>query len=184
MSENTGAENEIRAWALEHHIPQAAIDRWLRLNAVDALAILAAVRELRLRTGQFLNALDMLIETSVRQGEGAAAILMRRDLQAIIRGGGSRPERATAFVDKLRELRYPRLTRTREKLESAIATMRLPRGLTMVLPRDLGSDELVIRMTLHSAADFEQQLAALADRTQKIKAVIEALGGSPENRIE
>ena len=180
MSEDTGYRATVRAWAMEHHVPEAAVGRWLELGEADALAILAVARELRLRTGQLLSALEMLAEIGVREGQGAAGILARRELLAIIGGGGSRPERASVFIDKLRELRYPRLARTRAKLEAAVAAMRLPHGLTVVLPKDLGSDELMIRMTMRRAAELEKLLAALAERREEIQALIEALGGSHE----
>jgi hypothetical protein len=180
VSEDTGYRAAVQAWATEHHIPEAAVGRWLELGEADALEILAVARELRLRTGQLLSALEILAEIGVREGESAAAILARRELRVVIGGGGSRPERASAFVDKLRELRYPRLARIRAKLEAAVAAMRLPHGLTVVLPKDLSSDELMIRVTVRSAAELEKLLAALAERSEEIKALVEALGGSHE----
>ena len=180
MSEDTGYGATVRAWAIEHHVPESLTSPWLELGEADALAILTVAQELRLRTGQLLSALEMLAEIGVREGEGAARILARRELRAVIEGGGSRPERASAFIDKLRELRYPRLGQTRARLEAAVAAMRLPHRLTLVLPKDLSSDELMIRMTVRSAAELEKLTAALAERREEIKALIEALGGLDE----
>jgi hypothetical protein len=180
VTQEIGYKAEVRAWALEHHVPLAGVERWLELSETDALAILAVAQDLRLRTGQLLSALEMLAEIGVREGEGAARLLARDELRAAIRGGGSRPERASAFIEKLRELRYPRLARTRAKLEAAVTAMRLPRGLTVVLPKDLSSDELMIRVTARSAVELETLIAALGMHKEEIKAVIEALGGSDE----
>lgn len=168
----------VRQWAVEHHLPQAAVERWLRFEEADARALLEVARELHLRTGQLLSVLEILEEVGVREQAAAASVLGREDLRRIIRGGGSRPERASALLDKLREIRYPRLSRARAKLEEAVAAMRLPRGLTVVLPRDLGSDELMVRLTARSAGEFEKLLQALADRREQIKSIIETLGGS------
>jgi hypothetical protein len=170
----------VRAWAAEHHLPPAAVDRWLALGRTDALAIVAVAQELRLRTGQLLNILELLDEIGVREGEGAAGILARDELHRTIHGSGSRPERASALVDKLRELRYPQLSRTRTELERAVAAMRLPRGLTVVLPKDLSSDELLVRLTAHSQSEFEKLLQALVDNREPIQALIAKLGGSDE----
>jgi hypothetical protein len=101
-------------------------------------------------------------------------------LRAPIGGSGSRPERASAFIDKLRELRFPRLARTRTRLEAAVAALRLPRGLTVVLPKDLSSDEVMIRLTVRTPAELENLLVVLADRKEDIKALLEALGGCDE----
>jgi hypothetical protein len=170
----------IKTWAQEHRLPPAAIERWLALGEADALAILTAARDLHLRTGQMLTALDLLAEIAVREREGPASILARDELRAIMTGGGSRPERAAALIEKLRELRYPRLARTRARLEEAVAAMRLPRGLAVVLPRDLSSDEVMIRLTARSPAELENLLAALSGRTEKLKALLRMLGGSDE----
>lgn len=180
MNEDTGYRAAISAWAAEHHIPQAATERWISLGETDALAILAAARELRLRTGQLLSALEMLADIGVRDGIGAATILAQSGLRAALVGRGSRPERARAFIDKLRKLRFPRLARTRSRLEAAVAAMRLPRGLTIVLPKDLASDEVMIRLTVRTAAELENLLAALHGRKEELGALFEALGGSGE----
>jgi len=180
VSEATGYSAAVRAWAIEHHIPEAAVERWIALGETDAVAILEIARELRLRTGQLLSALEMLTEIGVREGLGAAVILARSELRASIGGSGSRPERASAFIDKLRALRFPRLARTRTRLEAAVAALRLPRGLTVVLPKDLSSDEVMIRLTVRSPAELENLLVVLADRKPDIKALLEALGGYDE----
>ena len=180
MNEDTGYRAAISAWAAEHHIPQAAAERWTALGETDALAILTAARELHLRTGQLLSALEMLADIGVREGIGAAAILARPELRAALAGRGSRPERARAFIDKLRELRYPRLSQTRSRLEAAVAAMRLPRGLAIVLPKDLSSDEVMIRLTVRNPAELDNLLAALHGRKEELNALFAALGGSDE----
>ncbi len=180
MSAETAYQAAVREWAAEHHVPQAALDRWLEFGETGALAILTVARDLRLRTGQLLGALEMLADIGMREGQGVASILARTELRPIIRGGGSHPERASALIDKLRELRYPRLARTRAKLESEIAAMRLPPGLTVVLPKDLSSDEVMIRMTVRTAGELDKLSAALMEHREEIKALIEALGGSDE----
>ncbi len=180
MSDEPSYAGAVKAWADEHHVPAAAVERWLMLGEAGALALLSVAGDLRLRTGQLLSALEMLAEISVREGEDAAAILARGEFRTALRGSGSGPERARAFIDKLRELRYPRLARMRTKLETAVTAMRLPRGLTVVLPKDLSSDEVMIRLTVRTPDELENLLGALQRRTEEIKALLEALGGSDE----
>ncbi len=180
MNEDTGYRAAISAWAAEHHIAQAAAERWIALGKTDAIAILAVARELRLRTGQLLSALEMLADIGVRERIGAAAILARPELRAALAGRGSRPERASALIEKLRELRYPRLSQTRARLEAAVGAMRLPRGLAIVLPKDLSSDEVMIRLTVRTPAELDNLLAALCGRKQELNGLFEVLGGSDE----
>ncbi len=173
-------KDEVRAWAGDRHLPKAALDRWLSLPPSDASAILSVARQLRLRTGQLLSALDLLTEIAVREGQGAAAVLSRAELRPMLSGSGSRPERASALLEKLRELRYPRLTRTRAKLEAAVSAMRLPPGLSVLLPRDLASDELVIRLSVRSGAELNELLAALDERRGALEELAGILNGSDE----
>jgi hypothetical protein len=180
MTEATEYRAAVSAWAAAHHLPPAAAERWMAMGETDALAILAAARELRLRTGQLLSALEMLADIGVREGVGAAAILARCELRPALEGRGSGPERASAFIDKLRELRFPRLARTRSKLEAIVAAMRLPQGLTVLLPKDLSSDEVKIRLTVRTPAELEQLTAALDEHQQELSALLQALGGSDE----
>ena len=180
VNEDPGYRAAIGAWAAEHHIPQAATERWAAMDETDALAILAAARELRLHTGQLLSALEMLADIGVRERIGAAAILARPELRAPLAGRGSRPERASALIEKLRELPYPRLSQTRARLEAAVGAMRLPRGLAVVLPKDLSSDEVMIRLTVRTPAELDNLLAALHKRKEELSALFEVLGGSDE----
>lgn len=180
MSNTEDYRIAVQAWAAEHHVPDAALERWLTLGEAGAMALLSVVRELRLRTGQFVNALEMVADIGVRDGQDAAAILARGELRTVMKGGGSRPERASAFIEKLRQMRYPRLARTRARLEAAIAAMRLPRGLNLVLPKDLSSDEVMIRLTVRTSAELETLLEALNGRRKELRKLLEALGGSDE----
>jgi hypothetical protein len=177
VSEETGYRAALKAWAIEHHMPEAALERWIALGETDAMALLETARELRLRTGQLLSALEMLAEIGLRERQGVAAILSRSELRTPLKGARSRPERASAFMAKLRELRFPRLARARARLEAAVAALRLPSGLALVLPKDLSSDEVMIRLTVRTPAELENLLAAIVDRREEIKALLGALGG-------
>jgi hypothetical protein len=50
----------------------------------------------------------------------------------------------------------------------------------VVLPKDLSSDEVMIRLTVRTPDELENLLGALQRRTEEIKALLEALGGSDE----
>ena len=170
----------LREWAGAHHVPPAALDRWLGLGESGAFALWETARNLRMRTGQLLSALEMVSEIALREGESAESVLKRQELRAILRSGGSRPERASAFVEKLRELRYPRLARTHARLQTAVAALKLPPGIALVLPKDLSSDELTIRIKVRTPAELENLLDALQSRVAGLVGILEALGGADE----
>jgi hypothetical protein len=180
MNSESGAEGVIRAYARDHHIPAPALERWLAMDEADALAVLELAHALGLRTGQLLAALELLGDIALRQGTGVGAVMRQPELRALLEASGSRPSRASAYLLRLTELRYPRLHQMRERLTAALKQIKLPRGVTVVLPHDLSSDELLIRLSPRTPAEFDRQLEALREQANELKRLIAALGGSDE----
>jgi hypothetical protein len=170
----------IRDWVEQHRIPAAIVERWLALGTADRDAIFALAEGLRLRTGQFVSAFELLDEIRVREGAGIAGILARRELRSIIDGGGSRPARAHALLESLRAMRFPRLHAAAAELAEKIVELKLPPGIRLVLPRNLGSDELRVEMSARSGAELEQLLDALTARRTALCRIADALGGADE----
>src|SRR6266849_1634133 len=102
MSTPLTTEAEIRAWAALRRLPDAHLERWLALEEPDRAALLEAARRLRLRTGQFVTALELLEEIAVRDPkQGNVAIVIAQDsIRQIFDGAGSVPERAHAFLEE------------------------------------------------------------------------------------
>jgi hypothetical protein len=173
----TGIEAAIRAWGAEKKLPQAHLERWLSLAASDRAAILNVVRALRLRTGATASALELLEEIATREGESIAAILARGDIARIVKGSGSAPERARAFIDVLRTIRYPRLGETVRRLKEEIAALGLPRKISILLPKDLGSDELRVELRARSGAELKRLVEMLRDSADRIARIMDVLGG-------
>lgn len=180
MTPESSAAPVIRAYAESHHVPDAALDRWLAMGEADGLALLELARALKLRTGQLVSALELLGDIALRQGTDPGAVMRQPELQALLAAPGSRPGRASAYLARLTELRYPRLHRMRARLSAALGELKLPRGVTVVLPRDLSSDELQIRLNPRTPAQFDHQLEGLRAQAPGLKRVIAALGGSDE----
>lgn len=171
---------KIRNWAWQHRLPQTHLSKWLALGESDRSAMLNLTETLRLRTGQFVSAFEMLQETAVREHQTIAEIVARPALQRTINGVGSAPGRASRFLDELRAIRFPRLTETTNRLKAEIAALGLPREIAVALPHDLGSDELKIEITAHSAAELKMAIETLANNAGKLARIAEMLGGSGE----
>ncbi|MGO9450268.1 MAG: hypothetical protein ACLQDV_04335 [Candidatus Binataceae bacterium] len=176
----TDLDDEIRELAARRHLPDSRLERWLNLDEASRAAILEVARTLKLRTGQLVTALDLLDEISVREKTDIAALLSRSALRRPLGGRGSAPERARAFLDELRAIRFPRLRETTAHLESVIAALRLPRGIAILLPRDLSSDELTIQLTASGTRELNRLVDALAERKTELGRIISILAGSDE----
>jgi hypothetical protein len=169
--------NAVRAWAEAHHVDRAHLARWLALDGDSAGALLDAASRLRLRVGQLQGALEMLEEIALVERTQAAAVLARAPLKRILEGVGPAPARARAFVDELRAMRFPRLGRALEQIRAEVAALRLPHAIGVMLPKDLGSDELRIEIRVRSGAELRESLRALAERTDGMERILNLLGG-------
>jgi hypothetical protein len=168
---------QIRELAAERRLPPSHIARWLAMDPQSRAAMLDIARSLRLRTGQLVTALETLDEIAVREHVTVAAILDRPDVRRIANGSGSAPSRASALLEALRTLRYPRLKEMQDELRFEVSAMKLPRGVSIDLPKDLGSDELTVSLRVRSGADLAHLLDALDRSRSGLTRIIEMLGG-------
>ncbi|MGH7933721.1 MAG: hypothetical protein ACREQN_11230 [Candidatus Binataceae bacterium] len=173
-------EAAVRAWAAERHLPAAQLEHWLKLAEGDRSALLSFARQLHMRPGQFASALEMLAEIAVREEVTLASVLAHREIERILNGTGSAPERARASLDELRAIRFPRLRRAAERLKAEVASLGLPHGISVILPRDLSSDELRVRITARSAAELDGLIDAIAQNRAGLRRIADLLGGHDE----
>jgi hypothetical protein len=171
-------DTEIRRWAVERHLPDVHLRRWLALAEDDRAALLELVGELRLRTGQFVTAFELLEEIRVRERTPIGAILVRRELRRILDGTGSAPGRTRELIGALRAIRFPRLKRAGDRLAAEIAALGLPTGIKVVLPKELSSDEVRIEISAHGGAELEQLIDSVAAARAGIGRIADLIGGT------
>jgi hypothetical protein len=167
----------VRAWAEPHHLDRVHREGWLALAAYSAAALLDAAGRLRLRVGQLQGALEMLEEIALIDGMQVSAVLARAPLKRILEGVGPAPARARAFVDELRAIRFPRLGHALAQMRAEVAALKLPRSVSVTLPKDLGSDELRIEIRVRSAAEFRESVRALEERADSVERILDLFGG-------
>jgi len=176
----TDLDSEIRSLAASRRLPDSHLEKWLHLDESSRSALLELARTLKLRTAQIVTALDLLDEISVREGKLIADLLDRPSIHRLTRGAGSAPGRAHAFLEELRAMRFPRLRETIVRLETAIAALRLPHGIKLLLPRELSSDELTIQLTVSDADGLERLLNMLMEKRRELARILAMLGGGDE----
>jgi hypothetical protein len=170
-------DQQIRAIADERRLPASHLARWLAMDPPSRAAMLDLARTLRLRTGQLVTALDTLDEITVREHVTIASVLARPEIRRIANGSGSSPSRASALLEALRTVRYPLLKKMQEQLRSEVSALKLPRGISIDLPQELGSDELTVSLRVRTGADLANLLEALDRRRTGLTRIIEMLGG-------
>jgi len=173
-------DTQIRDLAARRHLPESHLARWLQFDQPARAAILQAAQALKLRTGQLVVVLDLLDEICVRGKTSATALLVEPTLHRCINGSGSAPERARNFLAQLRAIRFPRLRQTVSELEAAIAGMRLPHGIAVLLPGDLASDELTIQLKASDSRQLNLFLDTLMEKRTELERILAMLGGGDE----
>ncbi|MBV8139792.1 MAG: hypothetical protein JO121_29785 [Deltaproteobacteria bacterium] len=171
---------EIRDLSTRRRLPRAYLERWLHLDQSGRSALLELARALKFRTGQLVTALDLLDELSVRERTSAAKILARPPLRRLVTASGSAPERAHAVLEELRAMRFPRLHETTQRLKAAIAALRLPRGIKVLLPRELASDELTIQLAASAPGELDRLLDALLEKRGDFARILAMIGGDDD----
>lgn len=171
--------------AERRRLPAPHLERWLAMDDASGGALLTIARNLGLRTGQIVSGLELLEEIAVREQTTVATVLGRDDIRGIANKAGSAPARASAFVEALRQIRFPRLRKTQTRLRAEIAALKLPGRISVDLPKDLGSDELAISMRVRSADELGKLVAALNRSIEGLARIVEMLGGgSPGDDAE
>jgi len=64
-----------------------------------------------------------------------------------------------------------------EQLRSEVSALKLPRGISIDLPQELGSDELTVSLRVRNAAELANMLEALDQRRTGLTRIIEMLSG-------
>jgi hypothetical protein len=176
-----GIDVQIRELAAERRLPASHLARWLAMDPPSRAAVLEIAQTLRLRTGQLVTTLDTLEEIAVREHLDVAAVLDNPDIRRIVHGAGSTPSRASALLERLRALRYPELKKMQEQLRTEVSALKLPRAISLDLPKEFGSDELTVSLRVRSAAELSHLLEVLNQRRAGLTRIIEMLGGKKWN---
>lgn len=175
-------EEKIRALASERRLPESAVRRWLAMDEASREALFDLAHGLRMRTGQIAAALDTLHEIALREQTTVAAILARDEIKRAAQFKGPAPARASAVLDAVRTFRFPRLKATERRLRAEIKAFKLPAGISVVLPKDLGSDEVTVSLRARGADEFARMLDALKRCQPGMRRMFKMLGGeTPEN---
>jgi hypothetical protein len=171
----------IRACAANRHLSEAETEKWLAMPTPSRMGLLNVAERLQLRTGQLVAAIDLLTEIEIREGVSPAEILLRDDVQRACKLAGSGPWRAAAFIEALRKIRFPRLKEAVDRLSAEIAALKLPSGVRVELPKDLGSDELQIRVSARTERQLGYLIDALTEKKPGLVRIAKLMGGRDGN---
>jgi hypothetical protein len=175
-------ESRIREWADARAVPPSTVEKWLVLDGSSRSDLLELSKQVKFRTGQFVTVFELLQEIALRDHQTISEILKWSPIRNIIDRGGSGPGRARALIDHLHVLRFPLLKQATERLCAEIASLALPRGIKVVLPRELASDEVRLEIAAHGALELAELLEALREKTSGLVRIAAMLAGAEGQR--
>ncbi len=170
----------IRACAENRRLPESHTEKWLAMATPSRMGLLDIAERLKLRTGQLIAAIDLLDEIEIREGLTPADTFKREEIQRACTLNGSGPWRAAAFIEALRAIRFPRLRQAIDRLSSEVAALKLPAGVRIVLPKDLGSDELMLQVSARTGDELESLIDALAAKKSGLVRIAKLIGGDDD----
>ena len=153
--------DRIRAYAGARAFSVATTERWLRLAAPDADALLQLATELRLGENQLRDLWDWAEEIAGRDRLTLQNVLAAQPIAAARARALGRNDKLTTIKSALRRLRYPQLVALEDRLEVLIRSMRLPRHVRITLPAHLEGDDVRIEIAVRSADAWRSAAAAL-----------------------
>jgi hypothetical protein len=177
-------ERRLLSWANAKALPPASVQKWLALDERGRARLLEIAEHLKMHTGQMVAAIALLEEISMREGRDAGAILGSESLRRVLNSAGSGPGRARDLLDELRLLRYPRLRSAIERLAKAVAALKLPPEIKIVLPRELASDEVRIEIVAHGSSEMERLLACLTANSSELVRLAAMLAGADDGSAD
>jgi len=150
-----------RTFAAERRYSPATIERWARLAATDASALLGLVEELRPSENQLRDLWTWMEEIAARDRRTLADVLAAAPIMAARRAASGRNDRLRLLKGALRRERFPQLSAAEDQLATLIRALELPRHVRLITPEYLEGDTLRIEITANSAATLRAAAAAL-----------------------
>ena len=173
----------IRAYGSAKGFHEQTLDRWLRLSEIDREALLELAGSLKLGENHLRDFLDWLQEIALRDGlsfhdilNGAALARISSDPRL------GRNDKLRRMKEELRRLRFPRLARLEDEIESRVQEMKLGPRIQISFPPGLEGCELTVQMKAASHETLQKLVEELAGALEKraMKEIFALLKGGVE----
>ncbi len=148
------------------------------------MALLDIAERLNLRTGQLAAAIDLLDEIEIREGVSPAQTLRATRFgapassRALVRGALPLSSRRCARYG------FRACARPMERLSAEIAALKLPSGMRVDLPKDLGSDEMTIHIRARTGDGYGEAYRALVEKKAALVRIAKLIGGDDAEHDE
>jgi hypothetical protein len=171
----------VRAYCAARRFSDPTLERWLRLAASDAAALVDLARELRLGENQLRDLWDWADDIAARDGVTLAQVVTAGAVQAARRGHVGRNDKLKLIKAALRRLRFPELSTLEERLADLIRQLALPPTVRVTLPDFLEGSDVHVEIIANSAGALLAAVGRLQEAAQSpaCAAIFSLLGEAP-----
>jgi hypothetical protein len=140
-------------------------ERTAAWTADERAALDEVVAILRPSPRHLTDILDWLDDVAVRDGVRAASVLAHPELARLLRARGAASDRLKRWKERLRRLRFPRLSAREEGFAAIVRSLELGAGVSVAAPPGLEGGAVTVTIAVPSAA-------ALAGAVERLRAGI------------
>lgn len=177
------AEAQIREYATTKAFHPRTLERWLSWKTSDGDALLDLARALKLGENHLRDLMDWLEEIALRDSLPICEILHDdsiTNIQSDPRLG--RGDRLKRIKEQVRRLRFPRLSRLEDAIQSKIRELKLDPRVKLSVPPGLEGGALHVEFSASSGEELRSLIGKLdgAARCSQMAEMFVLLRGEPE----
>jgi hypothetical protein len=186
------SDDWIRDYAKSKGFQPQTLTRWLDWSPHDRHALFTLAERLKIGDNHLRDLMDWLEEIALRDQCSIHEILAQKTITDI----GSDPRLGRAdklkrIKERIRRLRFPRLTQIEDSIRARIQQLKLPSALRLSVPPGLEGGNLRVEFNASTAEElktFAAQLTEVADR-DSVREIFHILAGQraekdPQSIIE
>jgi hypothetical protein len=156
--------DQLIVYAQEKHLSVQTVQRWQSWPEQDQAALLAVAKELQLGENHLRDFLDWLEEIIGRDGGTVKDLLARPDLQQLLEAKLSRNDKLNVVKERLRKIRYPRLSKLEDDLRVTIKALDLGNRVRISFPPALEGDEITFAIKARNVKELDESLVRLQQK--------------------
>ena len=156
--------DELAVYAQEKRLTPQTMARWQQWTEDNQAMLLAVAKELQLNENQLRDFLDWIEEIMARDGKTVRDVLTHADVQRPLEAKLSRNDKLKVVKERLRKIRYPRLSQLEDDLRVTIKALDLGNRVRISFPPALEGDEITFAIKARNVKELGESLVRLQQK--------------------
>lgn len=162
---DTELDDHIKHAVASGRIPVKSVEGLLKFPNQDRLALYDLFSEIKFNVNQQLQVFDLMLDITLRDHKSVSELIGEGTLKKVIEDDAmNSPQKARAFLDCCRRIRYPLFYHAEKRFKSEIDSLKLPREVEMADPENFEPSKFKMEIKFKNGAHLKkviQRLVAL-----------------------